>query len=171
MSKIFHFLILLFLLAGCSSGAESVAPPPSNEQRPSETTATVAVTPVASMTPGATNTLMPPGTLDVPSATASPEVSQPDNTPVLEQSSGSLTVQLFSDSDVEVSVPKYLVSGRAPAETVLSINDEIAVVDQNQSFAIWIPLEDGPNVVEIVASNDAGDEVSFVITVTYTAQP
>ena len=103
-------------------------------------------------------------------STAAPAATQPVGTPVLTQSSGALTVQLFSDADVEVDTPKYLVSGRAPAGTVLSINDEIILVDQNQAFSVWVPLEEGPNLVEIGASDDAGDEVDFMITVTYSSQ-
>lgn len=102
-----------------------------------------------------------------PQDTAVPEVSQPADRPVLTQSSGPLTVQIFSEADVEVSDPKFLVSGKAPEGTVLSINDDIAVVDKSQSFSVWETLEEGPNLIEIVASDDAGDEVNFMITVTY----
>lgn len=76
-------------------------------------------------------------------------------------------MQVFSDADVEVNESRYFVSGKAPSGTVISINDEIAVVDQSQEFSSWLSLEDGPNLIEIVASDADGNEVSFMLTVTY----
>ena len=97
--------------------------------------------------------------------------TQAADLPVLTQTSGVLTVQVFSNSDVEVSDPQYIVSGRAPSGTVLSINDEILVVDQSQAFSVQISLEDGPNLIEIVASDAEGNEVNFMLTVSYNSQP
>ena len=107
----------------------------------------------------------------MPAATADlPDPTQPVDLPVLTQTSGGLTVEVFSDSDVEVNEPDYIVSGSAPSGTVLSINDEIILVDQSQSFSTVITLEDGPNLIEIVASDSEGDEVSFMLTVSYNSE-
>lgn len=96
------------------------------------------------------------------------QLPHPDNGPVMTLSLGTLTVNVFSETDVEVAVPEYPVTGSAPAGTVLSVNDEIMVVDDTQTFTVIVPLEEGPNLVEITASNADGDEVSFFLTVTYT---
>jgi hypothetical protein len=81
--------------------------------------------------------------------------------------SGSLQVNLFSALDVETSEQPYLLKGTAPAGTVLSVNEQILVVDETSAFQLDVPLEDGPNLVEVVASNAAGDEVEFLLTINY----
>lgn len=177
MKKLLPTLFVLFLLAGCAAGSTPVPPPAAAGQPTAETPAVVVTPPTATPTPFAPETPTVPKPRPSPTVPASPTPSpspapaQPANSPVLSQSSGSLTVQIFSDSDVEVNTPGYLVSGQAPAGTVLSINEEILVVDKTQKFAVEVPLEEGPNIIEIVASNSAGDEVNFILTATYNPQP
>lgn len=79
-------------------------------------------------------------------------------------------MQLFSNADVEVNAATYTITGRAPVETVISCNKQISVVGKNQTFNFSVPLSQGPNLIEVVASDPSGDEVSFEITVTNTAQ-
>jgi len=59
------------------------------------------------------------------------------------------------------------VIGEAPAETILSINDEILLVPADGVFQQMISLEEGANLIEFVASNYAGDEVSLSLIVYY----
>ncbi len=155
-------MVLLFLLTGCSAGL------PSNGQ-PSAGSAghpVVKSEPSATALPGQSGSTGATPTGGEASSNG-PSASQPTSTPEWVQSSGSLTVQLFSESDVVVSTDKYLVAGRAPAGTVLSVNDDILIVDKSQAFNVWVPLDDGPNLIEIGASDIAGDEVDFIVTVTY----
>jgi hypothetical protein len=84
------------------------------------------------------------------------------------QTSGSLTVKLLEPQDgsaVDTNVVR--VKGEAPPETVVTVNDDILVVESDGKFEIDVQLEEGPNVIEIVASDLEGNEVSFEITVTY----
>ena len=167
MFKRVLYLFIGFIIAGCS---DTLLPDVSRAtQRPPAvdfpTSAVIKLTVSPTLSP--TETTAPSETKPAPASTAVVVVTQPAGAPVLTQTSGSLTVQIYSDADVEVSEPKYLVSGKAPEGTVLSINDDIAVVDQSQAFSVWVPVDEGPNLIEIVASNDAGDEVNFIITVTY----
>ncbi len=87
--------------------------------------------------------------------------------PVWEQSNGSLAVRLFTNPEVTVNAAELVIQGQAPAETVISIEDTILVVDQSQSFAFQVNLEEGANVFELVASDINGQEVSFILTITY----
>ena len=81
---------------------------------------------------------------------------------------GTLWVHLFSPQDeAVVQTAQIAVTGQAPVETVISLNDEIYVVSADQSFTIPINLEEGPNVLEFVASDLSGNEVTFILTVTY----
>jgi hypothetical protein len=93
---------------------------------------------------------------------------EPSSSQGMTQTSGSLTVKLLEPQDgaaVETNVVK--VKGEAPPETVVTVNDDILVVESDGKFEIDVPLEPGPNVIEIVASDLEGNEVSFEITVTY----
>jgi hypothetical protein len=82
--------------------------------------------------------------------------------------SGSLTVKLIEPQDGDtVDTDVVTVKGEAPPETVVSVNDDILVVGADGKFESDVALEEGPNVVEIVASDLDGNEVTFVVPVTY----
>jgi hypothetical protein len=51
----------------------------------------------------------------------------------------------------------------------VSIDDivEIANVDQNGNFSVTVNLEEGPNLIEVVASDQLGNEKSSSIAVIY----
>jgi hypothetical protein len=75
---------------------------------------------------------------------------------------------LFSPNDGDiVSQPEINVTGQAPAETVISLNETILLVSGNGLFSIPVLLEEGPNVIEMVASNLDGDEIYLVMTIVY----
>jgi len=77
-------------------------------------------------------------------------------------------VRLFYPQDeAVVQTAQISVTGQAPVDTVVSVNNEVYVVSADQFFNIPIELEEGPNVLEFVASDIAGNEVSFILTVTY----
>lgn len=161
MKMILLSSIMLFLLLGCAGGGAHTA---------DRSTAA----PVDQVTATATSAAVRPddsfaAPADRPTD-ASAAQPPPVDAPVWTQTSGGLTVQLFSAAEVRVSDPQYPLAGKAPAGTVVTVNDEILVVDSSQSFSTTAALEDGPNLVEVVASNPAGDEVSFLLVVTLNSQ-
>ena len=82
--------------------------------------------------------------------------------------SGSLWLQVLSPQDEAViNTPQVDVIGSAPAGTVVSINDEIVIVGDDQQFKTTVSLDEGPNLIEILASDENGDEMSLLVTVTY----
>jgi uncharacterized protein YfaP (DUF2135 family) len=84
------------------------------------------------------------------------------------QTSGSLTVKLLEPQDgATVSTNVVTVKGEAPPETVVTVNDDILVVEASGKFESDVALEEGPNVIEIVASDLEGNQVAFIVTVTY----
>ena len=121
------------------------------------------LTPSAGAVSAATLAVPPPaatGTLIQVAESATPAY--------VEFTSGSLWVRLFAPQDDEiVSLPDVDVSGQAPADTAISINDTIFIVPPNQFFTMPMALEEGPNVLEFVASDINGNEVSFVLTIVY----
>jgi hypothetical protein len=135
--------------------------------------------------PGGVSELQTPGSqaVDVPTqkpeSATSIEFDQPEeemmvSTGVIgtgvftEFQQGALRIQLFSPQDEEVfDVPQIEVSGKAPVGTVISINDQIIVVSGNGDFSVPVLLEEGPNVIELVASDLDGNELDIMLTVVY----
>jgi hypothetical protein len=74
---------------------------------------------------------------------------------------------LSPQPDASVAAPWVDVVGTAPAETVLTLNDEIAVAGSDGRFSARVPLEQGLNEILCTASDAGGNEVSFSILVAF----
>ena len=70
-------------------------------------------------------------------------------------------------AEAVVNVPEVEVVGEAKPETVITLNDEIVVVDASGTFSVTLPLEEGLNVIEVVASDPQGHETTLELEVTY----
>jgi hypothetical protein len=80
-------------------------------------------------------------------------------------------ILLFSPQpDTAVADPWVDVIGKAPAETVITFNEEIAVAAADGMFSVRVPLEAGLNEIQCVASDLEGNEVEFSIIVEYEPQ-
>jgi hypothetical protein len=77
-----------------------------------------------------------------------------------------LTIRQPLDESI-VNTEQVEVIGEAPPDTVVTVNDEILIVGPEQEFTVSISLEEGPNLIEIVASDFAGNETSQLLTVYY----
>ena len=101
--------------------------------------------------------------------TAVPESTKGDEIPsYVEYTNGNLWLRLFTPKDGDIVTQEVInVSGQAPVETVISINDGIFLVTDEGSFSIPVMLDEGPNVVELIASNISGDEIELVLTIVY----
>lgn len=99
------------------------------------------------------------------STTATPSISPTPTAVAL-----FLTVTQPSDG-TQVSTSSVLVSGATSPGAVVSVmfDDEVIVadVDQNGGFSATVTLEEGPNVIEVVASDQRGNEKSSVLAVIY----
>src|ERR1041385_7064361 len=73
---------------------------------------------------------------------------------------------LAPQDDAVVNAPQVDVIGLAPAGTVVSVNDDILIVGADGQFKSTLSLDEGPNLVEIVASDGSGNEASQILTVT-----
>jgi hypothetical protein len=75
---------------------------------------------------------------------------------------------LISPGEEEtVSTPYVDVVGIAPAETVVTLNDEIAVAGPDGVFGARVPLNEGMNEILCVASDWEGHEAEFSIFIAY----
>jgi hypothetical protein len=82
--------------------------------------------------------------------------------------SGTIWLQLFSPQDEAiVNTPQVEVIGSVPARAVVSVNDDILLVGDDQQFKTTVALDEGPNLIEILASDENGNEASLILTVTY----
>jgi hypothetical protein len=94
--------------------------------------------------------------------------STPVASPTAITAEAGLWLQILSPSDeAVVDAPQVDVSGSAPAGTVISINDDILIVGADLQFKSTVSLEEGPNLIEIIASDENGNETSALLTVTY----
>ena len=145
MKKYVTLLALILTLAACS---------------PTPTTAPLLTSPVSPTSPVMIATAVPQEALSttiIPSTVAS--------TP---ETSGSLWLQVLSPLDEAiVNTPQVDVTGSAPAGAVISVNDEILIVGSDDQFKTTVALDEGPNLIEILASDENGNEMSALLTVTY----
>ncbi len=124
----------------------------------------------APATPTATPTVpiqLAPGGTPVPTVIPT---AAPTATPTPEA-----TGALFLDIEFpEEVVPFHTEStievvGRTRVDAAISVNDEFADVDEDGRFRVSVQLEDGANIIEVVASIDTGEEIARVLTVIYVA--
>jgi hypothetical protein len=77
-------------------------------------------------------------------------------------------VSLIAPKDEDVVTEAWVdVVGSAPAETVVTLNDEITVAGADGMFHARVPLEEGLNEIRCVASDLEGTEVAFSFLVVY----
>jgi hypothetical protein len=111
----------------------------------------------------------PPATpMPLEAATQVSIVEEPSAVPPVPVVTGELSIQVISPLDQTVlNASEVDVIGAAPVGTVVSVNEEIVLVREDGSFKVTLSLEEGPNLIEIVASDINGSEVTQLLTVVY----
>lgn len=104
-------------------------------------------------TPTATPTATP-----APTATETPTPTRPEGF--------SLEVMEPYDESV-VNTSHIPLSGTTTPDAVVSVNGQIVEVDEWGSFATVVTLQEGPNIIEVVASDFEGNEESRILTIVY----
>ncbi|MBI2885675.1 MAG: hypothetical protein HYY02_00550 [Chloroflexi bacterium] len=59
------------------------------------------------------------------------------------------------------------VTGKTARGATVTVNETIASVDSAGGFAVTVTLLEGPNVIDIIASDDAGNVLMVTLVVTY----
>ena len=132
------FIVMAAVLAGCGGGGGT------GRGTPTPAAALPAGTQQAGLTPGA------------PPAAETPVVS------------GNLMLQVLSPQDGQtVNAKEIQVQGVTSAGAVVSVNDAILIAGADGKFETTVTLQEGPNLIEIIASDDTGNEVSDDLAVTY----
>jgi len=81
-----------------------------------------------------------------------------------------LTVTQPADESI-INVDKVEVIGITTAGAVVSINGELAEVDEEGNFTMMVVLEEGPNIIEVIASDLEGNEESRTLVIIYVPSP
>ena len=98
------------------------------------------------------------------SPTASPTAS------IAPESAGSLFLTIEKPESLEsvVSTATITIVGKTLVNAVVSVNDLLADVDQDGRFTVPLQLEEGPNIIQVVASVGTGEEKAETITLIYS---
>lgn len=121
----------------------------------------------------ATATPTPRSAPPPPTATAPPPqpTSTPTPTPTAALTPGEgerLFIEIAEPADESVvSTDTVAVRGSTTADAVVSVNGAVVEVDAQGSFEAIVTLEEGPNLIEVVASDLTGAGESIDIVVVY----
>ena len=96
---------------------------------------------------------------DVPPTLALPNTPTPAAT-------FQITLDTPRDGDTVNTAP-LLVKGVTVPNAVVSVNDVAGVADGDGRFSLAVPLQAGPNVLEVIASQPNGQQSFVIVTVMY----
>ena len=96
------------------------------------------------------------------SATITPSPTQVATT-------GELFLQLVEPAEVEVftDVGSMTVAGRTRVDAIVTINDTMVEPNIDGEFSLDMALEEGPNIIEVVASVASGEQMDLVLVAIY----
>ena len=82
---------------------------------------------------------------------------------------GDFSLQLVNPEETEVFVDSDTLSvvGRTRVDAVVTINDTIVEPDIDGQFSLDVTLEEGPNIIEVVASVASGEQMDLVLVALY----
>ena len=113
-------------------------------------------------------TLVPDATnVPVPAVPPAPTtVPAPAATPVA--TGGDLFLQMVAPRETELltSEPLFdIIGSRTRVDPVVTINDTVVEPDLDVRFSLGIDLEEGPNIIEVVASVASGEQEDVVVVI------
>ena len=131
--------------------------------------------PKATLAPPVVTAIPQPTTIpDVPIfVPPTPEVIVPVIPPTLAlpntpTPAATLPISLTAPHDGEtVNISPLLVSGVTVPSAVVSVNDVVGVANAEGRFDLMVPLQAGPNVLEVITSQQNGQQAFQIVTVMY----
>ena len=102
-------------------------------------------------------------------ATATEAPADTSASPTQVATSGGLFLELVAPSELEVitDVGSMTVAGRTRVDALVTINDTIVEPNIDGDFSLDMDLEEGPNIIEVVASVASGEQKNFVLVAIY----
>lgn len=118
---------------------------------------------------------LPDGVTPTPSPTATP-VPTPTPTPLPTATPiptatpdplGAMFLDILSPESVEIIVAdtSYAIIGRTRLDAVVSVNDTFAELDDDGRFQVTLPLEEGPNIFDVISRLSSGEEVVEILVI------
>ena len=157
---------LVALACGGDAATEPLAPTQAAAATPQPTpSATPSPVPAATATGEATPIPTIAPTLE-PTATTVPE---PTPVPADVEPGPELTLELLEPLDLEVITEESRIEllGSTRVDAIVTINDTVVEPDGDGLFSLSVDLEEGPNIIEIVASVASGEQKDLVLVVIY----
>ena len=66
-----------------------------------------------------------------------------------------------------VTIQNPILTGRTRIDAAVAVDDAFVEVDEDGLFTIELNLEEGPNIIEVLASVVGEDELSLVLIISY----
>ena len=104
----------------------------------------------------------PPPTIVLPVV---PPTLAAANTPV-PSANFTITLESVRDGDTTNASP-LVVTGVTAPNAVVSVNDVVGVANAEGRFTLTVPLDPGPNVLEVIASKPNGEQTFVIVTVLF----
>ena len=104
--------------------------------------------------------------LGIVAGCAQPPEATPAPSPGIPLTGFFLTVSQPADGSI-VDIGSVEVTGHTTPDAVVSINGELVEVDGEGNFTIMVVLEEGPNIIEVIASDLEGNEESRTLVIVY----
>lgn len=146
-----------------------VSPQPTETVAPATSTPTEEPTASPTLEPTATATVTPTITVEPspsPTPTITPTPGLPTAIPVNDVKTYTLTLEIEGLSDESIVYGDSIVArGQTSPDAIVSVNGVIVPVSDTGSFEVAIKLDPGPNLIEVVASDLEGNQISTTITV------
>ncbi len=79
-----------------------------------------------------------------------------------------LVVEEPAETDSIITESSIAVVGRTRLDAAVSVNDVFAIVDAEGRFSVDVDLEEGPNIIEVVASLETGEQFDQILVVIYS---
>ena len=154
MIKLLVTVVLVAVLGvACSSSSTSSTP----TQSPFTGTSTITSSPTAIGTGTSSQT---PGV-----ATASPTIS---GSPIAMATSGTLRLAILAPAnEILVDTNTITVKGQATAGADVFINGDFVNADASGAFNAMVTLDEGPNEIDVMASDDNENEVVLTLVIFY----
>ena len=160
--------VTLLLLVSCRGEDPTGTPFPTVEPTVAPT---IFIAPTPTSTPSPTFTPIPPTPTPSPTPSPTPTLAPtPTPAPTPIPQSLELSLQVTSPEDnVVVKSAQLDVMGTTSPDATVSVNGQLATVDPSGEFGTAAPLHllEGPNLIEVIASDLNGDVRAVVLTVIF----
>ena len=110
-----------------------------------------------------------PSPTPTPTPTPAPtSTPTPELTPTPTPASIGFFLKVTEPKDESIVTSSVIpVGGTTSPDAVVSVNGEVVEVDERGNFTTMVTLEEGPNIIEVIASDFEGNKESTILAVIY----